>query len=240
MIPLKNDIPRNTFPLIVLLLILINILLFFHEISLGKSLELFIKNYGVIPVNFFSNKADLFSRGYTLITSIFLHGSWMHLLGNMWFLWIFGKDIEDRLGHLRYIIFYLVCGIAGGLAHIYVNPASAIPTIGASGAISGILGAYFILYPFARILTAVPIFTKSPLFVFAQRKLGGIFFYFIKLPAFFFLGLWFLIQFFSGTSSILTESTSMGEVAWWAHIGGFAAGIILVPFFLIGRKSKTK
>ncbi len=222
MIPLKNDIPRNTFPLIVLLLILINILLFFHEISLGKSLELFIKNYGVIPVNFFSNKADLFSRGYTLITSTFLHGSWLHLFGNMWFLWIFGKNIEDRLGHLRYIIFYLGCGIAGGLAHIYVNPASNIPTIGASGAISGILGAYFILYPFTRILTAVPIF---------------FFFYFIKLPAFFFLGLWFLIQFFSGTSSILTEPTSMGEVAWWAHVGGFAAGIILVPFFLIGRKN---
>ncbi|MBU1767513.1 MAG: rhomboid family intramembrane serine protease, partial [Candidatus Omnitrophica bacterium] len=114
---------------------------------------------------------------------------------------------------------------AGGLAHIYVNPASAIPTIGASGAISGILGAYFILYPFARILTAVPIF---------------FFFYFIKLPAFFFLGLWFLIQFFSGTSSILTEPTSMGEVAWWAHVGGFAAGIILVPFFLIGRKKPAR
>jgi membrane associated rhomboid family serine protease len=140
----------------------------------------------------------------------------------MWFLWIFGNNIEDRMGHLRFVIFYLGCGIAGGLAHIYVNPASNIPTIGASGAISGILGAYFLLYPFARILTAVPIF---------------FFLYFIKLPAFFFLGLWFLIQFFSGTSSILAEPTVTGEVAWWAHIGGFAAGIVLVPFFLIGRKN---
>lgn len=225
MIPLKNDIQRNTFPLIVLLLILINILIFFHEISLGKSLELFIKNYGAIPAKFFSNKADLFSRGYPLITSVFLHGSWLHLFGNMWFLWIFGKNIEDRLGHLRFVIFYLACGIAGGLAHIYMNPSSAIPTIGASGAISGILGAYLILYPFARILTAVPIF---------------FFFYFIKVPAFFFLGLWFLIQFFSGTSSILTEPTATGAVAWWAHIGGFAAGIIFLPFFLVGRKKDKR
>ena len=142
------------------------------------------------------------------------------------------------MGHIRFPVFYLGCGIVGGLAHIYVNPASAIPTIGASGAISGILGAYFILYPFTRLLTAVPIFTKSPLFVFAQRKLGGIFFYFIKLPAFLFLGLWFLIQFFSGTSSILNEETLTGGVAWWAHVGGFTAGIILTPFFLIGRKNK--
>ena len=225
MIPLKDDVPKNTFPLIVLLLILINVLIFFHEISLGKSLEVFIKDYGTVPAKFFSNRADFFSRVYPLITSIFLHGSWLHLIGNMWFLWIFGNNIEDRIGHLRFIIFYLGCGIAGGLAHIYANPASAMPTIGASGAISGILGAYCVLYPFARILTAVPIF---------------FFLYFIKLPAFFFLGLWFLIQFFSGTSSILTKETLTGGVAWWAHIGGFAAGIILVPFFLIGRKNKAK
>ncbi len=225
MIPLKNDVARNSFPLMVLLLILINILLFFYEISLGKSLAVFVKNYGAMPAVFLSSKANLFQRGCPLVTSIFLHGGWLHLLGNMWFLWIFGASIEDRIGHFRFIIFYLGCGIAGTLTHIYMNPTSTIPTIGASGAISGILGAYFVLYPFARILTAVPIF---------------FFLYFIKLPAFLFLGLWFLVQFFSGTSSILTEETVSRGVAWWAHIGGFAVGIVLIPFFLIGRKQKNK
>jgi len=223
MIPLKNDIPRTTFPLIVLILILINVLIFFHEISLGKSLEVFIKDYGAIPVKFLSNRGDLFSRISPLITSLFLHGSWLHLFGNMWFLWIFGSSIEDRIGHVRFIMFYLGCAVASGLAHIYVNPASAIPTIGASGAISGILGAYLILYPFARILTAVPIF---------------FFLYFIKLPSFFFLGLWFLIQFFSWTSSIVTKETVTEGVAWWAHIGGFASGVILIPVFLIRTKRR--
>ncbi len=220
MIPLKADVPRSTFPLVVLLLISINILLFLHEISLEKSLELFIRNYSIIPVNFFSPNANIFSRFSPLITSTFLHGSWVHLLGNMWFLWIFGNNIEDRMGHLCFPLFYLSCGIAGGLAHIYINPESTIPSIGASGAISGILGAYFILYPFARVLTLVPIF----------------FIWFVKLPAFFFLGFWFLMQFFSGASSILNGEAMTGGVAWWAHIGGFVMGIILLPFFLIGRK----
>lgn len=219
MIPLKNEIKRNSFPAITLALIIINIIIFSHEISLGKSLEGFIKNYAVIPVVFL-NKTNFFSRIYPLITSIFLHGSWIHLFGNMWFLWIFGTSIEDRIGHLRFVIFYLGCGIAGALAHIYMNPASTVPTIGASGAISGILGAYFILYPFSRILTAVPIF---------------FFLYFIKLPAFFFLGFWFLIQFFSGTLSIIKEGTASEGTAWWAHIGGFASGLALIPLFLIGR-----
>lgn len=220
MIPLKADVPRSTFPLIVLLLISINILLFLHEISLEKSLELFIRTYGIIPVNFSSSNVDIFSRFSPLITSTFLHGSWLHLLGNMWFLWLFGNNIEDRMGHLRFPLFYLSCGIAGSLAHIYINPESTIPSIGASGAISGILGAYFVLYPFARVLTLVPIF----------------FIWFVKLPAFFFLGFWFLMQFFSGASSILNGEAMTGGVAWWAHIGGFVTGIILLPFFLIGRK----
>ncbi len=220
MIPLKDDAPSSTFPLIILLLISINILIFIHEISLEKSLELFIGSYSIIPTRFFSPKIDIFSRFYPLITSTFLHGSWVHLIGNMWFLWIFGNNIEDRMGHVRFPFFYLGCGIAGGLAHIYINPESSIPSIGASGAISGILGAYFVLYPFSQVLTLVPIF----------------FVYFVRLPAFFFLGLWFLLQFFSGASSILSGETVTGGVAWWAHIGGFVAGIILLPFFLIGRK----
>ena len=224
MIPLKDDVPSSTFPLIVLLLIAVNILLFLHEISLEKSLEPFLRNYAVIPANFFSIKADIFSRFSPLITSIFLHGSWVHLLGNMWFLWVFGNNIEDRMGHIRFPLFYLLCGISSGLVHTYMNPKSIIPTIGASGAISGILGAYFVLYPFSRVLTLVPIF----------------FVYFVRLPAFFFLGLWFLLQFFSGASSILSGEAMTGGIAWWAHIGGFAAGVILLPFFLLGRKSGNK
>jgi membrane associated rhomboid family serine protease len=207
------------------LLIAVNILIFLYEISLGNSLEIFIKNYGFIPANLSLTKTDFLPTVYPLISSIFLHGSWIHVLGNMWFLWIFGGAIEDRIGHFRFILFYLACGIAGSLTHAYLNPCSAIPTIGASGAISGILGAYFILYPFARVLTAVPIF---------------IFFYFIKVPAFFFLGLWFLVQFFSGTSSILNEKNATEAVAWWAHVGGFTSGIIFIPIFLTGRKRQAK
>jgi membrane associated rhomboid family serine protease len=224
MIPIKDDVPRTTFPLVVLLLITLNILLFLHEISLGKSLELFIKNYSIIPNIFFSPNVDTFSRFYPFFTSIFLHGSWVHLLGNMWFLWVFGNNIEDRMGHIRFPLFYLGCGIASGLAHTYMNPESAIPTIGASGAISGILGAYLVLYPFSRVLTLVPIF----------------FIYFVKIPAFFFLGVWFLVQFFSGASSILAGEATTGGVAWWAHVGGFASGIVLLPFFLIGRKKDKR
>ena len=224
MIPLKDDVPTTTFPLVVLLLITLNILLFLYEISLGKYLELFIKNYSIIPNIFFSHNVNTFSRFYPFFTSIFLHCSWVHLLGNMWFLWVFGNNIEDKMGHIRFPLFYLGCGIASGLAHTYMNPESAIPTIGASGAISGILGAYLVLYPFSRVLTLVPIF----------------FIYFVKIPAFFFLGVWFLVQFFSGASSILAGEVTTGGVAWWAHVGGFASGIVLLPFFLIGRKSSNK
>lgn len=225
MIPLKDSVPRQTFPFTILLLIFANIIMFLYEISLGKSLEGFIYNYGVIPKAFLSPKTSEISQFPTLITSMFLHGSWLHLLGNMWFLWVFGDNIEDRMGHLRFPFFYLICGIAGALAHIYINPGANIPSIGASGAISGILGAYFILYPFSRVNTLVPVF---------------FFFYFIKLPAFFFLGLWFLIQFFSGAATILvTETATHQGIAWWAHIGGFAAGIAFLPFFLIGREKRN-
>jgi membrane associated rhomboid family serine protease len=226
MIPLKDNVPRETFPFTIFLLIFANVIVFLYEISLGKSLGGFIYNYGIIPKTFLSPRTGGISQFSTLITSMFLHGGWLHLLGNMWFLWVFGDNIEDRMGHSRFPIFYLLCGIAGGLAHIYINPGASIPSIGASGAISGVLGAYFILYPFSRVNTLVPVF---------------FFFYFIKLPAFFFLGLWFLIQFFSGAATILVAETATHQgVAWWAHIGGFAAGVVLLPFFLIGRKKNKK
>jgi len=142
----------------------------------------------------------------------------------MWFFWIFGKNVEDRMGHLRFLFFYLGCALAGSLTHIYLNPDSLLPTIGASGAIAGVLGAYFILFPYSRILTLIPLF---------------FFYYLVKLPAFFFLGLWFLIQFFSGAFSILRAEEGLRGVAWWAHVGGFAGGIVLLPFFLIGKRKST-
>ena len=223
MIPLKDDIPSSTFPLIVLLLIVLNILVFAYEISLGKYAEFFIKSFSIVPVRFFYN-IKLTHRLYPLFTSTFLHGSLVHLLGNMWFLWIFGNNIEDRMGHIRFPFFYISCGVLSGLMHIYINPTSTIPTIGASGAISGVLGAYLVLYPFSRVLTLVPLF----------------FIFFIRIPAFFLLGLWFLLQFFSGASSILSGEAAAGGVAWWAHIGGFVAGVALLPIFLIGRKDNNK
>jgi len=144
---------------------------------------------------------------------MFLHGGWLHLIGNMWFLWIFGDNIEDRLGHLRYLVFYLVCGLGAGLAHTLFNLSSAIPTIGASGAVAGVLGGYLLLYPHARVLTLLP------------------WFFALELPAYVVLALWFVIQLFSGTASLGARDASAGGVAWWAHIGGFLLGLALVKLF---------
>jgi membrane associated rhomboid family serine protease len=147
-----------------------------------------------------------------MLTSMFLHGSWLHIIGNMWALWIFGDNIEDHLGHFTYLIFYLVCGLAAGVAHILLNVGSNVPTVGASGAIAGVMGAYFVLYPKARVLTIVPLI---------------VFFTFWRLPAWVVLGYWFLIQFLSGAATSIGESGG-GGIAFWAHVGGFVAGIILI------------
>ncbi|MBU1767231.1 MAG: rhomboid family intramembrane serine protease, partial [Candidatus Omnitrophica bacterium] len=154
---------------------------------MGKSLELFIKNYGVIPVNFFSNKADLFSRGYTLITSIFLHGSWLHLFGNMLFLWIFGDNVEGALGHVKFAVFYILCGIGAAAGQIFIDVNSMVPMIGASGAISGVLAAYMLKYPRARIHTFVFLFV-----IFTT----------IQVPAFVVIGIWFVMQVISGVGAL--------------------------------------
>jgi hypothetical protein len=145
---------------------------------------------------------------------MFLHGGWMHLIGNMWFMWIFGDNVEDRMGHGGFLVFYLLCGIAASVANMALMPHSHMPTIGASGAIAGVLGAYFLLYPGARILTLIPIF---------------IFIRFVELPAFVFLGFWFVMQFFSGAAAITGGNTS--NVAFWAHVGGFVAGMVLLGLF---------
>ncbi|MBM4337976.1 MAG: rhomboid family intramembrane serine protease [Deltaproteobacteria bacterium] len=216
MIPLRDAIPSKTFPVINILIIVANGLAFIWQLSLGPSLKEAFLLYGIVPVRYsdpsLSVQFTMFEQVFPFITSMFLHGGFLHILGNMWFLYIFGDNIEDRLGHFRYLLFYFVTGVAAGLVHLYTNWGSQIPTIGASGAISGIMGAYLLLYPRSRILTLIPIF---------------FFFQFVEIPAFIFLGYWLLIQLFSAS---LTPK-NVGGIAFWAHIGGFIAGLILVKIF---------
>jgi membrane associated rhomboid family serine protease len=153
---------------------------------------------------------------------MFLHGGWLHILGNMLYLYIFGDNVEDFLGHARYLLFYLIVGMASFAAQISLNTHSMVPNVGASGAIAGVLGAYIVLYPRARVVTLLPLF---------------IFFTVVEIPAFFFLGIWFLIQFVSGAVSIGEGTALSGGVAWWAHVGGFVAGILLLLVFIPGGKS---
>jgi len=224
MIPLRDTIPSERFPGIVVTLIILNIFFFFVELNQGPDLPHFIKVYGVIPARYFwlkHHSPEVLPRILPIFTSMFLHGGWFHLLGNMLYLWIFGDNVEDRMGHLRFLIFYLLSGMGAGLFHIYTNPRSVVPSIGASGAIAGVLGAYFILFPFSRIITLLP-------YLF--------FWTVIEIPAFFYLGIWFLMQFFSGTTALLVGERMAGGVAWWAHVGGFITGIVLLPFLLPRRK----
>ena len=220
MFPLKDDIPSNSFPAVNISLIIINCLVFLYEFKLGPDFEPFIMQMGFIPARFMEQQSrdwlDL-SRFVPVFSSMFLHGSPMHLISNMWMLWIFGDNVEDCMGHGRYLVFFLLCGIISIFGQAVAWPASQIPMVGASGAISGVLGAYFITYPRARVLTLIPIF---------------IIFYTFELPAFFFLGFWFFIQFLQGSASLVAAGEQTGGgVAWWAHIGGFAAGVVLINFF---------
>ncbi len=212
--------PSRIFPVVTVVLIAVNVVVFMYEISLGRwELTSFIQTYGFIP-----NRLTLYGAGYGLsarsvfapaFTAIFLHGGWMHLIGNMWYLWIFGDNVEDRLGHLRFLAFYLLCGIAGNFGHYVFNYSSQMPAIGASGAIAGVLGAYLISYPAARILVLVPIF---------------FFLQFFELPAIVVLGFWFVIQFFQGIGTLVARGW-VGGVAWWAHIVGFVTGIVIFKIF---------
>lgn len=213
MIPLRDDIPSSRFPAATLGLIALNVLIFLHELQLGPHLQEAVLTYGIVPVRYtrpdvaqyFSTPEQLFA----FFSSMFLHGGWIHLLGNMWVLWIFGDNVEDRLGRTRYVLLYLASGIAAALLHIYTNPRSGVPTIGASGAIAGIMGAYFRFFPFARVETLIPPFFFGPTFV---------------LPALLFLGWWFLLQFFNGALSLGMRGPGFSGVAWWAHVGGFLFG----------------
>jgi len=223
MIPLKDENPRRSFPIVNYVLIGINIIIFFYEMSLGRGLNYFFLKYGLIPyeITRFKDIPPFVSHPVILniFTSMFLHGSFMHIAGNMLYLYIFGDNVEDALGHIRYFFFYILSGIGAALAQIIITPSSLIPNIGASGAISGVLGAYVLLYPHARVITLIP----DP-FTF------GLFYRLTKIPALFFIGFWFILQFFQGILT-LPYAGKTGGVAWWAHIGGFITGIILVLLY---------
>ncbi|MGZ6220629.1 MAG: rhomboid family intramembrane serine protease, partial [Syntrophales bacterium] len=218
MIPIRDTIPSRHYAVVNTVIIIANIFFFMVEMSHDEALNAFIYTYGLVPARYsmpqlaahFTFSEQMFS----FISFMFLHGSFWHLAGNMWFLYIFGNNVEDRLGHLRYLFFYLLCGLSSGLAHVFFNLGSTMPTIGASGAIAGVMGAYFILYPKARIVTLIPI-------VFIP--------YFVELPAAIFLGIWLFIQFISAALT----SVNAGGIAWWAHIGGFIFGALFLKIFLM-------
>ena len=224
MIPIKDTIPSRSYPIVNVLIIITNCLVFFLELSLGSKLNKLFLIFGMVPVKFYylisTAPFNIFGIFLPFLTSLFLHAGWIHIIGNMLYLWIFGDNVEDRMGHFRYLVFYLICGVVANITHLYTEPVSGIPTIGASGAIAGVMGAYFVLYPRAKVVTLVPIF---------------FFFYLIEIPAFFFLGFWFLLQFLSGSISLAASGHDIGGIAWWAHIGGFLSGIVLVFIF---RKKK--
>ncbi|HEX4487153.1 MAG TPA: rhomboid family intramembrane serine protease [Terriglobales bacterium] len=225
MIPLRDDQPRFSKPFVNYAIIAINLVIFVFEVGVGRqsqgALNALIFEFGVVPRLITHGltahaHVNLLAGLVTILTSMFLHASWLHIIGNMWVLYIFGDNIEDYLGHFSYLLFYLLCGIAASVAHILLNSASTIPSVGASGAIAGVMGAYFLLYPRAKVLTLVPLI---------------VFFTFWRLPAWIVLGYWFLIQFLSGTAIAYSDQTKGGGIAFWAHVGGFAAGLILIKLF---------
>jgi hypothetical protein len=225
MLPIRDNVPVKRFPFVNFAIIGANVWVFFHELGLGAKLDKFISLYGLIPLRYAKagllHKIGLKAYLTPLFSSMFIHGGWMHILSNMWVLYIFGDNIEDRLGHLRYLLFYILCGLAAALTQVWFSRGSPVPTVGASGAIAGVMGAFFILYPFARVATLIPIF----------------FFFFrvIDIPAVIFLGLWFWIQIYSG--NMAQAGAELGGVAWWAHVGGFISGILLLTLFVGSPRS---
>ena len=219
MIPLRDRNRSATVPVVTVALIVVNTLAFLYELTLPERVEqAFFMSYAIVPARvehlLAGPHVSLSAAGLPFLTSMFLHGGWLHLIGNMWFLWVFGDNVEDRLGHISYLFFYLFCGFGAGLSHVLMNLGSSVPSLGASGAISGVLGAYIVLYPRAKVLTLVPLI---------------VFWFTVELPAFVILGYWFAIQFFSGIHSV--GSRTGGGVAYWAHIGGFVLGMIMVKLW---------
>lgn len=222
MIPLRDSIRPRRYPFVNIGIILINIAVFVYQLGMGsEELMQFFTTYGVVPqrLTLLLDTPLRVELWLPLFSSMFLHGGWLHLLGNMLYLWVFGDNVEDRLGHSGYLLFYLLAGAAGGLFHVAANPLSTVPTIGASGAVAAILGAYFIFYPGARVLTLVPIF-----FILTT----------IELPAMIFLFLWFFLQLFNAFLAGVAPGAQ--TVAWWAHIGGFVVGFIVALLVLFWRR----
>lgn len=213
MFPIKDAQPSYSRPFVTMLFIAANVLVFLYQFSLESfALNHFIETWALIPANFEVTK---------VFTSMFMHGGWMHLLGNMWFLWVFGDNVEDSLGHGKYLLFYLLCGAAAALGQMALNPGSTIPMVGASGAIAGVMGGYIVRFPHSRILTLVFIF---------------FFVTFIQVPASIMLAYWFFIQLLSGLGSIAATQATTGGVAWFAHVGGFVAGVALIK--LMGARQR--
>jgi membrane associated rhomboid family serine protease len=221
-IPIRDTIRSRTAPVVTVALIVVNAMVFLHEIALGPYIERFVYAYGLIPRRFVYWPGGWLDpmRFLPLFTSMFWHGGWLHLIGNMLYLWIFGDNVEDRLGHLRFLLFYFFAGAAAGLTHVALSPTSNLPTVGASGAIAGVLGAYLVTYPRSRVLTFVPVFFLP---------------WFVEIPAVVYLVIWFLMQLLEGLGS-LGVSVETGGVAVWAHIGGFIAGVVLIKLMQPTRR----
>lgn len=221
MIPIRGTIRSKNYPVVNTAIIILNVVLFIIELSQGEGLNRFIYTYGLVPARYtipsISTHFTFGQQFFSFISFMFIHGGFFHLLGNMWSLYIFGNNVEDKLGPFRYILFYLMCGFASGISHLVINWHSQIPTIGASGAIAGVMGAYMILYPKSKILTLIPFFLFFPL---------------VEIPAVFFLAIWFIFQFLSAAST-----AGQSSIAWWAHIGGFIFGIIFLRLFLSFKES---
>ena len=227
MLPIRNAVPIRYPPVVTWALILANALVFLIQIGLGPvELNEFLFRFALIPARYFEPLAfgqeSLSASDFLpFFTMMFLHGGWLHLILNMWMLWLFGPVIEDRLGHGAYLVFYAACGVAAAIAHVFFNPTSTVPAVGASGAIAGVLGCYVCLFPFARLIVLVPIIF-IPLF--------------FEVPALVFVFIWFILQVLQGTAESLAPSAGAG-VAWWAHIGGFLAGLLIGP--LLRRPKRT-
>ncbi len=228
MFPIQDSIPHRSPPVVTYALIGVNAFVFFLELSLEPAqLEALFHLFGIVPARYshpdwavwVGFPADDY---WPFLTNMFLHGGWMHVLGNMWTLWIFGDNVEDRLGPTRFLLFYLGCGIAAGVVHGFVNHDSTVPAVGASGAIAGVMGAYFVLFPRSRLILMVPILFLP---------------FFFEIPAVAYLGYWFLLQLVSGSMALVGPEQA-GGIAFWAHVGGFAAGILLLPLFLLGRHTR--
>ena len=228
MFPLRDENPSRSVPVVTRLLIALNAAAFVYELMLGPELKPFVFAWGLVPARLTLalryGEESAAVPALTLLTSMFLHGGWLHLVGNMWYLWIFGDNVEDRLGRGRFLVFYLVAGIVAALLQYVLNPASRVPTVGASGAIAGVLGAYLVAFPHARVVTLVPLFP---------------FFQVMALPAVLVLGFWFVMQFFNGALS-LGFSTGGGGIAWWAHVGGFGFGIVAMWILGLGRRRPSE